>query len=96
MTAPAFIEYRGVHKAFAGHAVLRGLDLAVTRGEVLFLIGTSGVGKSVTIKHLVGLLPIDAGEIWFDGARIDPLTERAFGPVRERIALVLQAATLFD
>jgi phospholipid/cholesterol/gamma-HCH transport system ATP-binding protein len=96
VTAPTFIEYRGVHKAFAGRAVLRGLSLAIGRGEVLFLIGTSGVGKSVTIKHLVGLLPIDAGEIWFDGQRVDALPERAFAPIRRRVGMVFQAATLFD
>ncbi len=47
--------------------MLRGFDLAVTKGEVLFIIGTSGVGKSVAIKLLIGLLRLDAGEIWFDG-----------------------------
>jgi phospholipid/cholesterol/gamma-HCH transport system ATP-binding protein len=94
--AAGFIEYRGVTKAFAGKPVLRGMDLAIARGEVMFLIGTSGVGKSVTIKHLVGLLRIDAGEIWFDGQRIDQLPERALAPVRKRIGMVFQSATLFD
>src|SRR3954469_1531347 len=72
------------------------MDLAITRGEVMFIIGTSGVGKSVTIKHLVGLLPIDAGEIWFDGVRIDQLPERGFPPIRKRIGMVFQSSTLFD
>ena len=57
----AFIEYRDVTKAFAGKPVLRGMNLAIARGEVMFIIGTSGVGKSVTIKHLIGLLRIDLG-----------------------------------
>jgi phospholipid/cholesterol/gamma-HCH transport system ATP-binding protein len=92
----AFIEYKGVTKAFDGRPVLRGLDLAIARAEVLFIIGTSGVGKSVTIKHLIGLLRIDAGEIWFDGQRIDQLPERALAPVRMRIGMVFQSATLFD
>jgi phospholipid/cholesterol/gamma-HCH transport system ATP-binding protein len=92
----AFIEYRGVTKAFDGRPVLRGMDLAVARAEVLFIIGTSGVGKSVTIKHLIGLLKIDAGEIWFDGARIDQLPERALAPLRRRIGMVFQSSTLFD
>ena len=92
----AFIEFVGVQKAFSGKAVLRGMDLAVQRGEVLFIIGTSGVGKSVTIKHLIGLLHVDAGEIWFDGARIDRLTEREFYPLRRRIGMVFQSSTLFD
>ncbi|HTR53596.1 MAG TPA: ATP-binding cassette domain-containing protein [Kofleriaceae bacterium] len=92
----AYIEWRDVHKAFAGKPVLRGMSLAVTKGEVLFIIGTSGVGKSVTIKHLIGLLPIDAGEIWFDGERVDELPERKLAPLRRRIGMVFQSSTLFD
>src|SRR5207245_11117541 len=94
--ARALIEFGGVAKAFGGKPVLRGMDLAVDKGEVLFIIGTSGVGKSVTIKHLIGLLRVDAGEIWFDGARIDQLDEKAFWPVRRRIGMVFQSSTLFD
>ena len=52
----AYIEWKAVHKAFGAKPVLRGLDLAVAKGEVLFIIGTSGVGKSVAIKLLIGLL----------------------------------------
>jgi len=92
----AFIEYKAVHKAFADKPVLRGLSLAVNRGEVLFIIGTSGVGKSVAIKLLIGLLRLDAGEIWFDDQRIDPLPERALTPIRRRIGMVFQSSTLFD
>ena len=69
----SFIVYKDVHKAFAGKPVLRGMNLEIAKGEVMFIIGTSGVGKSVTIKHLIGLLRIDAGEIWFDGQRVDQL-----------------------
>jgi phospholipid/cholesterol/gamma-HCH transport system ATP-binding protein len=93
----ALIEYRGVTKAFAGGPpVLRGLDLAIDRGEVMFIIGTSGVGKSVTIKLLIGLLRIDGGEIWFDGQRVDRLRERELAPLRKRIGMVFQSSTLFD
>jgi phospholipid/cholesterol/gamma-HCH transport system ATP-binding protein len=91
-----FIEYRGVTKAFGGKPVLRGMNLAIDRGEVMFIIGTSGVGKSVTIKHLIGLLRIDRGEIWFDGQRVDQLPERALAPLRKRIGMVFQSSTLFD
>ena len=72
------------------------MNLAVNKGEVLFIIGTSGVGKSVTIKHLVGLLGIDQGEIWFDGKRVDTLREGDMSKVRKRIGMVFQASTLFD
>jgi phospholipid/cholesterol/gamma-HCH transport system ATP-binding protein len=90
------IEFRDIHKAFGGKPVLRGMNLSIGKGEVLFIIGTSGVGKSVTIKHLVGLLQVDAGEIWFDGVRIDQLDEKHFYPIRKRIGMVFQNATLFD
>jgi phospholipid/cholesterol/gamma-HCH transport system ATP-binding protein len=96
MSAAPYIRLAGVDKSFDGHHVLRGIDLDVRKGEVLFIIGTSGVGKSVTIKHLVGLLRVDRGEIWFDGKRIDQLDERAMYAVRERIGMVFQNATLFD
>ncbi|NVB84280.1 MAG: ATP-binding cassette domain-containing protein [Kofleriaceae bacterium] len=72
------------------------MNLAVNKGEVMFIIGTSGVGKSVTIKHLIGLLRIDAGEIWFDGTRIDQIPERNLAPLRKRIGMVFQSSTLFD
>jgi len=80
----------------AGKPVLQGMSLEVARGEVLFIIGTSGVGKSVTIKHLIGLLRIDRGEIWFDGMRVDQLRERELVPLRRRIGMVFQSSTLFD
>lgn len=92
----AFVEWKDVQKAFGGKPVLRGMSLAVNKGEVMYIIGTSGVGKSVTIKHLIGLLPIDAGEIWFDGKRVDKLSERHFAPLRKRIGMVFQSSTLFD
>lgn len=90
------IEFRDVHKAFGAKQVLRGIDLTIERGEVMFIIGTSGVGKSVAIKHLIGLLRVDSGELWFDGDRIDGLSEKQFYPVRKRIGMVFQHSTLFD
>ena len=90
------IEWRGVTKAFGEKQVLRGIDLRVEPGEVMYIIGTSGVGKSVTIKHLVGLLSPDGGEIFVDGERVDQLSEAGFYAVRKRCAMVFQFATLFD
>ena len=90
------IQFRAVTKAFAGKEVLKGVDLTVAKGEVMFIIGTSGVGKSVTIKHLVGLLRPDGGEIRLNGERIDDLSEQAFYSVRKRCAMVFQHSTLFD
>ena len=83
-------------KSFAGKAVVKGMDLRVEAGEVLFIIGTSGVGKSVTIKHLVGLMKPDEGEILVGGVRVDQFTEEEFNPIRKRVAMVFQFATLFD
>lgn len=91
-----YIAFRGVTKAFVGKVVLRDMTLTVRRGEAMFIIGASGAGKSVTIKHLVGLLGIDAGELWFDGQRLDGLPEAAWPPVRRRIGMVFQNSTLFD
>ncbi len=90
------IEFRDVHKSFGARAVLRGFDLRVEPGEALFIIGTSGVGKSVAIKHVIGLHRVDAGEIWLGDQRIDPLSERELGPIRKRVGMVFQHATLFD
>ena len=90
------IEFRNVWKAFSGQEVLRGLSLTVARGEIMFIIGASGVGKSVTIKHLIGLLRLDKGEIWYDGQRIDGLRESELYPLRKRCVMVFQHSTLFD
>jgi phospholipid/cholesterol/gamma-HCH transport system ATP-binding protein len=95
VSAP-LIEFKNVTKSFGGKAVLKGMSLAVEKREVMFIIGTSGVGKSVTIKHLIGLLRVDGGEIWFDGKRVDSLPERALEPLRKRIGMVFQSSTLFD
>jgi phospholipid/cholesterol/gamma-HCH transport system ATP-binding protein len=90
------IVFKDIHKAFAGKPVLSGVTLEISEGEVMFIIGTSGVGKSVTIKLLVGLLALDRGEIWLDDLRLDTLGEREMFPVRKRIGMVFQNATLFD
>jgi phospholipid/cholesterol/gamma-HCH transport system ATP-binding protein len=92
----AYVEWKSVYKAFGDKPVLLGMDLAVTKGEVLYIIGTSGVGKSVAIKLLLGLLRADGGEIWFDGERVDQLPERALVKLRRRVGMVFQSSTLFD
>ena len=82
------IDFKNIHKTFGTNTILSGLNLSIVQGEIMCIIGTSGVGKSVTIKHLVGLLRPDQGEIWFDGQRIDHLKERAFVPIRKRNAMI--------
>ncbi len=90
------IVFKNVSKAFGPQVVLDGVDLEVRDGECFFVIGASGVGKSVLIKHLIGLLRPDGGEIWLDGEEVSRLSERALYPVRMKCAMVFQSSTLFD
>ncbi|MBW2275260.1 MAG: ABC transporter ATP-binding protein [Deltaproteobacteria bacterium] len=91
-----FVELRGIHKAFDGHAVLNGADLAVRRGEVLTILGGSGTGKSVMIKHMIGLLRPDRGSVWVEGEEVTRRSEREWFEVRRRFGYVFQGAALFD
>lgn len=90
------IEFRNIKKAFGPKPVLDDVSFSVQDGEVFFIIGASGVGKSVLIKHLVGLLYPDGGEIWLDGEEISRLDEKGMYPVRKKCAMVFQHSTLFD
>ncbi|MEM1348436.1 MAG: ATP-binding cassette domain-containing protein [Myxococcota bacterium] len=90
------IEFKGISKSFGPKHVLRGVDLVVESGSVFFIIGQSGAGKSVLVKHLVGLLRPDAGRIYLDDVDITDLSEEEFYPVRKRCAMVFQNSTLFD
>jgi len=90
------ISFRGLRKAFGPKVVLDGVDLEVEPGECFFIIGASGVGKSVLIKHLIGLLRPDAGDIYLDGQEVSRLTEQELYPVRQKCAMVFQNSTLFD
>lgn len=93
---PPLIRFTDVHKAFGAKKVLRGFSLSVNEGEVMFVIGTSGVGKSVSIKHLIGLLRPDAGTIEVDGQPVHRLSEADTYPLRKQIGMVFQSSTLFD
>lgn len=90
------ISFRGVEKSFGSKRVLKGVSFDVSEGEVFFIIGASGVGKSVLIKQLVGLLQPDAGEIWLDGEKVSGLSEEEMYVVRKKCAMVFQHSTLFD
>jgi phospholipid/cholesterol/gamma-HCH transport system ATP-binding protein len=90
------ISFRNVKKSFGDKHVLKGVSFDVQDGEVFFIIGASGVGKSVLIKHLVGLLYPDDGEIWLDGEEISRFDEKRMYPVRMKCAMVFQHSTLFD
>ncbi len=90
------IAFKNIFKSFGSKAVLSDVSFDVHDGEVLFIIGASGVGKSVLIKHLVGLLAPDKGQIWLDGEEISTKDELAMYPVRKKCAMVFQHSTLFD
>lgn len=90
------IRFTGVRKAFGPQVVLDGLDLAFTEGKTTVVLGPSGSGKSVMLKHIVGLLKPDAGRVEFDGTRIDTLGERELIPFRLQIGFLFQMAALFD
>jgi phospholipid/cholesterol/gamma-HCH transport system ATP-binding protein len=90
------IEFRDVHKSFGPKQVLRGFTLTVDEGQTTVIIGYSGTGKSVAIKHIVGLLQPDAGEVWVDGKRVDQLSRQELYKLRGQIGYVFQFAALFD
>lgn len=90
------VRLRNLHKRFGRLEVLRGIDLDIARGRTTVVIGPSGTGKSVLLKHIAGLLRPDAGEVWFEDQRVDTLPERALGPVRRHIGFLFQSAALFD
>ena len=90
------IQFKNIVKQFGPKRVLDGVSFDVPTGSVFFIIGASGVGKSVLIKHLVGLLYPDQGEIWLDGEEISKLDEKGMGPIRKKCAMVFQHSTLFD
>ncbi len=90
------IEIRNLHKSFDEKHVLRGISLAVKRGQSAVVLGGSGSGKSVLIRHIVGLLKPDQGEVWVKGQRVDLLEGNALDRVRLSIGYLFQGGALFD
>jgi phospholipid/cholesterol/gamma-HCH transport system ATP-binding protein len=90
------IELMDVHKAFGPKKVLQGFTLTVNEGETLSIIGGSGQGKSVTLKHIVGLLTPDSGEVWVDGQNVHQLEREDLYELRRKVGYVFQFAALFD
>lgn len=90
------IEFQHISKAFGSKVVLRDVSLSVDTGQILFIVGISGAGKSVLVKHLIGLIRPDGGRILLDGEDVTDLDERGFFRVRKRCAMVFQHSTLFD
>ncbi len=90
------IRFVNVHKAFGPKRVLNGLSMDIQKGEVFFILGKSGTGKSVTLKHLVGLLKPDAGEVLLDGEPLHTYNEEQFIHVRRKCGIVFQLPALID
>ncbi|MFN2399418.1 MAG: ABC transporter ATP-binding protein [Gemmatimonadaceae bacterium] len=90
------IRLDNLSKAFGSKKVLTGFSLDVSEGETMVIIGYSGTGKSVAIKHIVGLLEPDAGTVWVDGLEIPTLTRAELYALRARVGYVFQFAALFD
>jgi phospholipid/cholesterol/gamma-HCH transport system ATP-binding protein len=90
------IELRNVHKAFGKQVVLNGVDFQVREGETVALLGPSGTGKSVLLKHIIGLIRPDEGEIYVDGKDVCRLKRKELSELRSRIGYVFQNGALFD
>lgn len=90
------IRFSGVQKRFGPKVIYRDLNLEIRRGEVFTVLGGSGVGKSVMLKMLIGLLRADSGSIRFDGDEVTKMGEAELSIVRQRIAMLFQSGALFD
>lgn len=90
------IEFKNIVKKFGDRTILKGISFSVQEGEILFILGTSGTGKSVLLKNLVGLLRPDSGEIWIDGQETSKLSELEYLAVRKKCGMVFQHPALFD
>ncbi len=90
------ISIRELHKSFGGHHVLRGVNLDIMRGESFVILGRSGCGKSVLLKHMIGVMRPDSGGILLDGKNVTDMTGAELNAVRKRFGMVFQGGALFD
>ncbi|NPA28637.1 MAG: ABC transporter ATP-binding protein [Epsilonproteobacteria bacterium] len=90
------IEIKGLKKRFGPKEVLRGVDLTIPKGQTTVILGLSGGGKSTIIKHIVGLLRPDEGEVWVDGVEVGRADEKTLRAVRKKVGFLFQSGALFD
>ena len=90
------IEVRDLKKSFDGHRVLDGVSFSIAKGQAVAIIGVSGGGKSILLKHLIGLITPDSGEIHIAGENIAGMDERQLLKVRRKFGMLFQGAALFD
>jgi phospholipid/cholesterol/gamma-HCH transport system ATP-binding protein len=91
-----YFEFRDVCKAFDERPVLKDVSFTVKRGETCVIMGRSGVGKSVSLKHIMGFLKADSGQIFVDGEDITNFSEADFESIRRKVTMVFQSGALFD
>lgn len=96
MGRTAVIELNDVHKSFGVQHVLRGVNLRVERGRITVIMGASGGGKSVLLKHMIGLIRPDRGEVNVYGGNLAAMSEWDMAPIRKRMGILFQDAALFD
>ena len=92
----AIVEFTNVWKRYGGKDILAGVNLQIRRGEILCVLGPSGTGKSVTLRHINGLTRPDDGEVTVFGQSVVSLSEEALSPIRRRLAMLFQGGALFD
>ncbi|MEI6562293.1 MAG: ATP-binding cassette domain-containing protein [Verrucomicrobiota bacterium] len=92
----SMLAVQGLIKQIDGQKILRGIDLSVAAGETLVIIGRSGSGKSVLLKHLIGLMLPTSGQVWIEDRQIVGLTERQLLPIRKTVGMMFQGCALFD
>jgi ABC-type transporter Mla maintaining outer membrane lipid asymmetry ATPase subunit MlaF len=94
--AENYFEFRNVSKAFDERVVLNDVSFQVKRGQTCVIMGRSGVGKSVSLKHIMGFLKADSGRVFIDGTDVTDLTEEQFEIIRRKVTMVFQSGALFD
>ena len=94
--AEHYFEFRAVSKGFDDRVVLNNVSFKVKRGETCVIMGRSGVGKSVSLKHIMGFLHADSGRVFIDGVDVTDFTERQFELIRRKVTMVFQSGALFD
>ena len=96
MESSAIIQLKGVKKTLGGQLVLQGVDLDIPKGDITTVIGPSGEGKSVLLKHMIGLMRPDEGQVLVDGVDITTVNAHELNEIRKKFAMLFQSAALFD
>ena len=96
MGSSVIIQLKGVEKTLGGQPVLRGVDLDIPKGDITTIIGPSGEGKSVLLKHMIGLMRPDKGQVLVDGVDISTIRDQELNEIRKKFSMLFQSAALFD